>query len=606
LHAAEDIPDWLLEGFDEFGAEATAPVGDFAPVVQQQYGRIRQLCRAATQDTGTAEDIAQKVFHKFFQQIWEYTNGGEVRGFASPEAWLTRVAKNACADFGRERSRRLYGERPRKNPEKSNRKARFTFPYVHELQEMEDEDGLELDVIECAVHSGLVRTWRNPEENAFDREILMRYLSALCRLTPLQRLAYVLCKDKMLQAEEQEQLLHACGSIAEMVQEVISGRPDMRIGEIAYLLGIKEGTFSSELTRARARLQVELADLRWRKPCELPVVQTLSREFIVGFSGKRGSFGSLRMRLEEPTEPEQLPWFICERDKDFVRTMPGPKRKYENIRPHKQEGVQVYSMNVKPGWAKVPEADHPDYVSLLNRIRDLLRARKKWTTIAKELNAAHIPSRFGQTWHPSGVRLFAERARLVEKRRKSVAPKDVLDKIRELLAGTKKWATIAQELNAANVLVPLGYSQTWHSSAVRVIAQRAGLARKRSKLIAPKKVLNRIHNLLKARKKWTTIAKRLNRAKVRVPPGFGRTWSPRGVKLIAQRAGLVRKHRKSTAPTDVLDEIRDQLKAKKKWITIAERLNRAKVHVPPSFGKTWYAGTVKAIANDARLINSLT
>jgi hypothetical protein len=126
--------------------------------------------------------------------------------------------------------------------------------------------------------------------------------------------------------------------------------------------------------------------------------------------------------------------------------------------------------------------------------------------------------------------------------------------------------------------------------------------RKRSKLTVPKNVLNRIRDLLKAKKKWVTIAKRLNRAKVRVPRRFGQTWHPSGVRLIAEQAGLVRNHRKLIAPTYVLDKIRDLLEAKKKWTTIANELNAANIRVPPRFSQIWRPGVVRSIAKEGRLV----
>ena len=49
----------------------------------------------------------------------------------------------------------------------------------------------------------------------------------------------------------------------------------------------------------------------------------------------------------------------------------------------------------------------PQYVDLLKIIRNLLNAKKKYTTIAKVLNANHVPPRIGTTWHHTAVSLIA-------------------------------------------------------------------------------------------------------------------------------------------------------------------------------------------------------
>jgi hypothetical protein len=78
-------------------------------------------------------------------------------------------------------------------------------------------------------------------------------------------------------------------------------------------------------------------------------------------------------------------------------------------------------MDMVPGWVKVPEPDDPQYVELLKRIRELLKARKKATTIAQILNTTHVPARFGKAWHHTAVSLIARRAGLVQPRPASTA-----------------------------------------------------------------------------------------------------------------------------------------------------------------------------------------
>jgi RNA polymerase sigma factor (sigma-70 family) len=397
--------------------EIAAQISDFEPLVNRQYPLLLKLCRKVTNDKDEATGIVHDAIRKFFQQIWTDMWIGDLREFTSPEAWLTRTTLNACGDFRRERYQRKHGERPKKIRDTTVfPKPKFRYLYAHELPQIENEDGQQLDVVECALESALGSLRRNAEESAFDREILMRYLTALRQLTPVQCAVYILYKDELLQPEEQEQLLGLDASASRIVIETIRAQPQMRLVDVANLLGRIEGTLSSELTRAKVRLQRELSDLLWRKPSKLPVPKW-SREFLAGYSGRHGSFSSFRVRLEEHETLEKSPWLISARDKEYVRGMPGPKRRHENLKTPSgpsYHGTPTYSMDMVPGWFKAPEPDDPQYIDLLKTIRERLQARKRYTTIAKVLNATHVPPRFGKTWHHTAVRLIARRAGLVK------------------------------------------------------------------------------------------------------------------------------------------------------------------------------------------------
>jgi RNA polymerase sigma factor (sigma-70 family) len=411
-----DILELILRESNALETKIAARISDFGPLVERQYPLLLKLCRKATHDPDLATELVHHVFSKFFRLIWNDMWVGDLRKFTTPEAWFTHAARNAIADVRRERSRRKHGERPKRNGDSTgSQKLRFGYHYAYELPQIEDEDGLQLDVIQCAVESVFVIAQRSPEERVFDREILMRYLTALCQLTPLQRAVYILYQDELLQPEEQYQLLSLDARATRILVETTRARPHLRLADVASLLGRKEGTLSSELTRAKVRLQVELSDLRWRKPRELAVPKW-SREFLVGFSGHSGSLRSLQLGLEERAMLSLPSWVICARDKEYVRAMPWPTPQHESLCPPKQERLYVRSMDIVPGWVRAPEPDSPEDIRLLEIVRDRLKTTKSYQTIANELNAALVPPRFGNVWHRTAVRLIAMRAGFVKPR----------------------------------------------------------------------------------------------------------------------------------------------------------------------------------------------
>lgn len=64
----------------------------FEEIYRTQYVRIARLCRLLLRDAHEAEEVAQEVFVKLLR-----ANAGLPRTVAW-EAWLTRVAINACRD----------------------------------------------------------------------------------------------------------------------------------------------------------------------------------------------------------------------------------------------------------------------------------------------------------------------------------------------------------------------------------------------------------------------------------------------------------------------------------------------------------------------------
>ncbi|MGE0683841.1 MAG: RNA polymerase sigma factor [Candidatus Binatia bacterium] len=64
----------------------------YESLFQTQYPRILRLCRLLLKDVHEAEEVTQEVFEKLVRQ-WRSENE-----ILSWEAWLTRVAVNACHD----------------------------------------------------------------------------------------------------------------------------------------------------------------------------------------------------------------------------------------------------------------------------------------------------------------------------------------------------------------------------------------------------------------------------------------------------------------------------------------------------------------------------
>jgi len=199
-----------------------------------------------------------------------------------------------------------------------------------------------------------------------------------------------------------------------------------------------------------------------------------------------------------------------------------------------QQNKKSRSLEVVPGWFRAPVADVPEHTALIGKIRELRKLRMSWTTMANRLNEAGFPSRYGAVWHSTGVLLFAERAGLVRRRTKRIAPQYVLDRIAGLLNNEMNHTMIADNLNAARIRPVFGLR--WDAGDVRFIAEQARLTDPPRNSATPKRVVNKIKALLKANKKWAAIAEELNAA--HVPSGWAEPWYPSDVRLIAKRARL--------------------------------------------------------------------
>jgi hypothetical protein len=287
--------------------------------------------------------------------------------FSNPKAWLRKVAQSVLDAYSRksatERKRYRELDRPLRSPTRKN--------------------GEDIWLIH-----------RRPP-NLETREIRMRYIRALEKLPPIQRAAWILCKDELLTQDEAEPLLvpplHWRAARAALVHKPL---PDAEVSRL-----LSRADVSPDASKAKGKLSHLLSDLNPFKASQRPAPKW-PREFLAGPHNQPGSHIFLRLGLVESDEREE---------------------QHESLCTPKQERLYVRSMEAVPGWVRAPEPDEPQDVELLNRIRELLKARKRATTIAEILNATQVPPRFGTTWHHTAVSLFARRAGLVKPRPPSKA-----------------------------------------------------------------------------------------------------------------------------------------------------------------------------------------
>jgi len=391
---------------------------------------------------------------------------------------------------------------------------------------------------------------RNVEDYLIGRSradtIRERYVAALMNLPPVQRAAWVLCKDELLSQEEAEPMLvpalHWRSARAALRRKPLQG------AEASFLLG--RADISPDASKAANKLAEYLSDLdpfrAWRQPAP-----NWSRAYLGSFTNHRGSVTSLGAGLEQQGPLEDVRWTSSERDRDFIRAIEDPQRQDQVIRSLKQEPSAAYSMNLRPGWVKAPEPDPPEYIRLVEKVRALRKARKRWTTIADTLNAIHVPPVFGNTWHHTAVRLIARRARLIKT--VPVIPSTPLGDYAEMLTTPTPPRTAGNR--AADAIHPMDgapIKARGHSQIVKKVSRKRKHRRKsapKSRHNAgswnklPKKTLKKSRRREKTSKTvWTraaSLSKTLRRSKATKKAPLKRSVGKRGKKQV-RRATRVR------------------------------------------------------------------
>ena len=167
----------------------------FNAIVAAYQDRVYNLCLRMLGSPQAAEDAAQDAF------LSAYRNVGRLRG-RSVQAWLFRIASNACIDELRRRRRRPQLSLDAPSPESDPPRP---------LEIADPEAG--------------------PERRALQSELRDALQAELLRLPPDQRLAVALCDIEGLQYEE-----------------------------IAVSTGSSVGTVKSRVSRGRARLRAALRE----------------------------------------------------------------------------------------------------------------------------------------------------------------------------------------------------------------------------------------------------------------------------------------------------------------------------------------------------------
>jgi hypothetical protein len=375
---------------------------DVAELMNETFSRYLESLRRTFWNTNGVHGQSEPIFQdgkvialrllpaKPITDLESYT-------FRSPGGWLRTVATNVLNRYANKAATGSEGAKEFKRAAKFPTRRNGKPQYFHSSPLLED----------------LYAPPRNMEDyliaESRAREIRERYIAALTNLPPVQRAAWVLCKDELLPWNQAERMLAPI--LHWRTARAALKRKPLQDAEVSLLLG--RADVSPDASKAANKLGEQLFDLDPFRARRLPVAKW-SREYLGRLTSHCGSFKSLCVRLEQRAPPEDVPGAISERDKDFIRGMPGLQRQHQHIRPLEQESVSAYSMNLRPGWVKAPEPDAPEYVESLQKIRELLEARKRYATIANVLNATHVPPRFGNTWHHTAVRLIARRARLIK------------------------------------------------------------------------------------------------------------------------------------------------------------------------------------------------
>src|ERR1700722_13253526 len=141
---------------------AESPV-NLEELVASERGRVLRLCSSRISDPLAAEDVTQEIFAKFAEKV-----ANDTESIREPKAWLTRVAENACADYGRRLVKRRKGRRPNQKKtiesagEKPARDAILLFENeLPEGGEINSNDDTNLDAFTKAIDQAAMDQARN-------------------------------------------------------------------------------------------------------------------------------------------------------------------------------------------------------------------------------------------------------------------------------------------------------------------------------------------------------------------------------------------------------------------------------------------------------------
>jgi hypothetical protein len=246
----------------------------------------------------------------------------EAYTFASPDGWFASLAKSVL---------REYVRRSAKASERAkaiDRAARFPTRRKGEPQYFQPS-------VFARIHYG---PRRNIEQflinQSRNKEIRQRYLSALKKVGPVQRTAWILCKDEILtpmQAEPLATALHWRSARAALRARPIQ---DMEASRLLNRVDV-----SPDVAKARAKLAEQLSDLDPLKASRMPAPKW-PREFLVNTSVRAASIRSSQYRSARS---------LSEEHRDYVDHLSQSRRQSER-KASKSSDEEQLSRNLVGAW----------------------------------------------------------------------------------------------------------------------------------------------------------------------------------------------------------------------------------------------------------------
>jgi DNA-directed RNA polymerase specialized sigma24 family protein len=328
----EPVPDFLRDYPNEFETEFKSKLADLYAELKKRHSWIRRLFSAVCVNEADIDALVNETFSNYLQNVgamlWvtqgvsvftdtiaddgvaiavalsgkppEPISDIEKYTYAYPDAMFGTIARNLRVDY----LRKLTAQRKRIT---SFGSVESTTRHEEDSQDRGAASFVE-DLCECPrsnVEQSLIFRVRN-------LEIHRRYVVALKKVAPVQRAAWILCKDELLRPKEAERLLVPLLHWRP-ARAAVRTKP-MDAGEAARVLG--RGDVSPDVTKARARLAEQLADLNPCQAWDTPP-QKFSREYLIGCQ-RCGSTRAMRPRAYSTKEH----LVVANRDKDFIWRMP--------------------------------------------------------------------------------------------------------------------------------------------------------------------------------------------------------------------------------------------------------------------------------------------
>ena len=235
-------------------------------LVASERDRVLRFCRSKIFDKAAAEDVTQQIFVKFAQEM-----ANSAKPIRKPKAWLTRAAKNECADYGRRLVQRRTGRRPKRKsrndstPKKPLRRAILL--YENELPEssaINSNDEADLDPFNKVIDQAAMDQGNEDYSEEYE-ELNAPQVNLIGRLKRPERLAFLACGPWHL--SEYDAAIFLGSKLAEKVVRARRKWPKgIPIVEASRIFSVNNGTLSSQMSRATAKLRSHLCQLASIRP----------------------------------------------------------------------------------------------------------------------------------------------------------------------------------------------------------------------------------------------------------------------------------------------------------------------------------------------------